>query len=373
MKKKIILAAVTALVVLMTFTVTGVYAKTASELDKELSDTQKKLNKGTEQEESLEKQISKLEKQITKKEAELVTLSGDILDIKADIKKNQAKVEKVEKKLDEQKSALGKRLRKNYKGGTIGYIDVILGSKSISDFLNNIDMIQRIYESDNELRAGIEKNYNDVKAQKKKLSDLNDKLKSEEKKQAKKKELLTADKDNAADKKSRIAASNDELKKQIDALNKERSRITDAVDSDTSPMKNKKYKGGKFTWPVPGHTYISSGYGPRWGSFHYGIDIPAAVGTKVVAGADGIVIKAGPAGSYGNMVMISHGSGLYTLYAHNSVIVTSVGARVKRGQTIAKIGCTGNVTGPHCHFEVYKGGTGWGAGYQMNPLPYLGR
>ena len=79
MKKKIILAAVTALVVLMTFTVTGVYAKTASELDKELSDTQKKLNKGTEQEESLEKQISKLEKQITKKEAELVTLSGKSL------------------------------------------------------------------------------------------------------------------------------------------------------------------------------------------------------------------------------------------------------------------------------------------------------
>ena len=103
---------------------------------------------------------------------------------------------------------------------------------------------------------------------------------------------------------------------------------------------------------------------------HYGIDIPAPAGTPVVAAEGGTVIKAEGGSSFGNRVMISHGGGLFTLYAHNTSFACSVGQRVKRGQTIAYVGATGFATGNHCHFEVYKGGSKWGVN-QVNPMLYL--
>lgn len=136
------------------------------------------------------------------------------------------------------------------------------------------------------------------------------------------------------------------------------------------------YDGGKLKWPVPGHTRISSDYGPRNCPFHgrekhTGIDLPAPRGTRVVAAAAGKVIDARYMGSYGNGVLINHGSGIYTLYGHNSKLEVKKGQRVSAGQTIARVGSTGNSTGNHCHFEVRKGSSKYGA--DVNPHRYLGR
>jgi murein DD-endopeptidase MepM/ murein hydrolase activator NlpD len=118
-----------------------------------------------------------------------------------------------------------------------------------------------------------------------------------------------------------------------------------------------------FIWPVSGT--VVSGYGMRWGRLHEGIDITASSGTPIWAAAAGTVIHAGWLGGYGNLVVIDHGNGLATAYAHASAILVSVGQSVSQGETVALVGSTGNSSGPHLHFEVRVNGTA------VDPLLYL--
>lgn len=123
----------------------------------------------------------------------------------------------------------------------------------------------------------------------------------------------------------------------------------------------------KYIWPARG--VFTSGYGPRWGRMHRGIDIAAPVGTPVVAAASGIVVTAGwNDGGYGKLVEIRHPDGSLTLYAHNSRITTRVGAFVNQGELIAHMGSTGRSTGPHTHFEIHPNGKG-----AVNPMFFLSR
>ncbi len=122
---------------------------------------------------------------------------------------------------------------------------------------------------------------------------------------------------------------------------------------------------GRFMWPVAGGGRITSRYGPRGRGFHYGIDIGSAAGTAVLAADAGVVTYSGWAGSYGIMVSIDHGNGYVTRYAHNLATLVSVGQKVQKGQQIARVGSTGNSTGPHLHFEVLRNGS------HLNPLNFF--
>ncbi|WNG86591.1 M23 family metallopeptidase [Mycobacterium sp. ITM-2016-00317] len=131
----------------------------------------------------------------------------------------------------------------------------------------------------------------------------------------------------------------------------------------------------QFVMPTTG--VWTSGFGYRWGVLHAGIDIANAIGTPILAAADGLVVAAGSEGGYGNVVKIRHADGTVTLYGHNSSIMVNVGERVMAGDQIAKMGNTGNSTGPHCHFEVHIGGTrvdpvGWLAKRGLSPGGYVG-
>jgi murein DD-endopeptidase MepM/ murein hydrolase activator NlpD len=127
------------------------------------------------------------------------------------------------------------------------------------------------------------------------------------------------------------------------------------------------YGGGQFAWPVPGG-YISQ-------YFHYGhpaLDIAAPYGSRIVAAASGTVIFAGWKGNGGGyQVWIAHGSGLYTTYNHMSAITVGVGQHVGRGGQVGRVGQSGWATGPHCHFEVWRGHPWDGSSYRVNPLAYL--
>lgn len=127
---------------------------------------------------------------------------------------------------------------------------------------------------------------------------------------------------------------------------------------------------GQLIWPAPGIYTVSSPYGPRWGTFHGGIDLSTGTyGSTIVAAASGTVVTATNGGSgYGTHVIIDHGNGMSTVYAHMiyDSIVVSVGQYVSGGQPLGKMGATGYATGPHLHFEVRINGT------KVNPAPYIG-
>lgn len=122
-----------------------------------------------------------------------------------------------------------------------------------------------------------------------------------------------------------------------------------------------------YIWPAKG--VLTSGFGPRWGRMHRGIDIAAPVGTPIHAAAAGKVITAGwNSGGYGYLVEIEHEDGSVTLYAHNNRILVQAGQEVAQGQQISEMGSTGYSTGPHLHFEVHPSGRG-----AVNPMAFLPR
>jgi murein DD-endopeptidase MepM/ murein hydrolase activator NlpD len=133
--------------------------------------------------------------------------------------------------------------------------------------------------------------------------------------------------------------------------------------AESGPSYDSSPSSQGLVWPVPGP--ITSGFGPRWGSFHYGLDIGAGFGTPIHAAAAGTVIYAGWYDGFGNFVIVDHGGGLSTTYGHQSEIAVSVGEHVDQGQLVGYVGSTGFSTGPHLDFEVRVNGT------PVDPLGYL--
>ncbi|MBI2848762.1 MAG: M23 family metallopeptidase [Chloroflexi bacterium] len=122
---------------------------------------------------------------------------------------------------------------------------------------------------------------------------------------------------------------------------------------------------GEFIWPLAETGQISSPYGKRGRGLHSGVDIAAATGTGIMGGDDGTVTFAGWKGNYGLTLVVDHGNGYQTLYAHNSKLLASVGSSVKKGQVIALVGSTGRSTGPHLHFEIWRNETA------INPMNFF--
>lgn len=137
----------------------------------------------------------------------------------------------------------------------------------------------------------------------------------------------------------------------------EQSRKVSSTGAPTAKDPRQFFSDLGFLWPVPSSTNVSSNFGWRWGRPHQGIDIAARVGANIVAAQDGVVVYAGDEiGGYGNITVIAHRGGYFTVYAHAERNFTREGQRVHRGQVIATVGMTGRTYGPHLHFEVRKNG-----------------
>ena len=281
----------------------------------------------------------------------------------------------VEEDYNEKEEMLKERLVAMYESGETTYLDVLLSSNNIVDFISGYYLITELVKYDNELIEEVETKKNEIEITKAKL----EKEETEIKVLKSKKEQTTIILQNAItmqeNEVANLSQQEQKLQQEISAYKAEQVQIQAAIQAATNNMGdfNIQYTGGTMLWPVAiSGTYITSEYGVREhpiqgiSKMHTGIDIGnATYGSPVVAAADGVVTYAGWLGGYGYCVMINHGDGIVTLYGHGQKILTELHKEVKQGDLIMEVGSTGNSTGPHLHFEVRVNGT------SVQPLNYV--
>lgn len=361
MKRKII----SWLVVLSLILVIPLGATQIDNKKQELQDTQQGISeaenqlKQTEtQKQQAEAEINKLDKEIIAAEEAVAQVEQQLADKEAEIQRVEGELETAIEKKDFQYESTKKRMVQMYKNSKSGYMELVFSSGNLSELLTRAQYIKIISEYDNQLLVAYQEQERLIAEHREVLAQEEKALEALHQEQVVVKTTLDAKR---VEKNNQIKALNQEanaLEAELKALEEEYKKIEAEIKKLTE-QSTLKYAGGKFQWPVPGNYRVSSDYynriNPVTGvaEFHKGIDIPAGYGQAVVAAADGQVIFAGARGTFGNTVIIDHGSGITTLYAHNSSVTVSAGTSIKKGQQIAKIGSTGRSTGNHCHFEVH--------------------
>lgn len=378
MKKKICLAVITALLIIGGCYKTTVQAITSSELEQRRIELREEINKAGKNLENINVQltenleaINNLDEQIGEYETQIESVSNNINQVEKQIRETETSLKTIQKRYNHQNELLKKRIVYMYEAGETKYLDVLLNSKSIVDFITRYYLIQEIAQYDRDF-------LNDIKKEKDEIEKIEESLKTS-------KETLKEIK--AEQKKLAISLENAKVVKSgyVNNLNEEEIKIQEEISIYQKELdlieldvlmaalesNGSQYVGGTFAWPAPGYYTITSPYGMRLHPViksyrnHSGMDIGAPMGSYAIAANDGVVTKSMYSNSYGNMIMIDHGGGVTTLYAHGSELIARVGDKVKRGDAIMKVGSTGWSTGPHLHFEIRINGQ------TIDPYPYV--
>lgn len=304
------------------------------------------------------------------------------------LEETEAALEQAREEKDEHFERFKTRLRVMYIHGPVGYLEVVLQATSFNDFLTRLEHMNSIARSDREMTTRLQEAEEMVEEmlentfrykthisslqvlQADRIMDLEFALEQKYNFMS----MLEADAHQHEAAIRRLEQADRDITYQIQAARaeEERRRREAQEAARRAQMPVVQPRGGTMQWPVPGHFRVTSGYGnrihpfSRRREFHTGVDIGAPMGANIVAAESGTVIISGWNGGFGHTVVIDHGGGLSTLYAHNSRNLVQVGDWVNRGDVIARIGSTGVSTGPHLHFEVRHHGR------HVNPNPYLG-
>jgi len=308
----------------------------------------------------LDEEIELLEQQIALTEGYISALEEDILN-----KENE--VENCESEYEKKYEQFKLRLRAAHEGGNVSYLEMLLGAKSLSEFLASVDRVGSMIEYDSKIMRELTENKTDLETAKADYSDQKAKMISS---------LVKLESDKKTLERKRVEAANYISKLENDEANykalyeQNLAREAELEKQLTARMKeleemSKRFIGkDNYLWPLP-TTYkrVSSSFGYRTSpitgkpEYHNGIDIPAPLGTDIYAANDGTVTIATTHYSYGKYIMIDHGGGYFTLYAHCSSINVKVGQKVNQGDVIGKVGSTGYSTGNHLHFSMYEKST----------------
>ena len=378
-------------------------------LDNEIEAAQDDIKKETEKQEAILKKIKSVNEKIE-------VLNSYMTQLEIEISTNKRlianKKQEIEKGVDDFK----KRLRAMYLAGDESYTSVILNSNDFYDILMRMELVKRVASHDNQMiddliakkeeyekaqkeledkQSEYDSQYDELNKHKAELDELYDSSKKAKKElQDQKKKLEEQNQDYLEERrqfeadlsgilKSSYGDSSDDTMREaaelaansaLESLHEYYGKLEE--DGQEIPEDECQYK---FAWPVPGHYYVSSGVGERWGTYHTGLDITGAKGTDIHASESGTVIRTntscehdygkeescGCGGGYGNFIIIDHGNEFITLYGHLTEVDVEVGDVVKKGDLIGHMGSTGFSTGDHLHFEIrYQG-------YYLNPAAYV--
>ena len=321
----------------------------------------------------INKIILDLDARIDESEKKISAIQTDIENTQGEITVIQKDIDKLETNIDTNTDLLGDRLRVMYRTSNIDYFQLLLNSDDVEELLSNVTMIKKIVKNDKniltelkEQKDGVETKKISLQKEEKRMSIFKVSVESEKK-------VLEKNIQEQSNNKQMIVKDIEKLKVMEDALIKEANDLNSKIrDLQKTKGIGGDYKGGVMTWPVSGGGKVTSPFGYRIHpilkekKLHTGMDIAAPSGTAILAANDGKVIFAGTKGSYGKAMIVDHGGGIVTLYAHCSSLIASDGQTVQKGDTIAKVGSTGYSTGPHLHFEVRVNGD------YVNPASYIG-
>lgn len=314
---------------------------------------------------ALQKQISLLDSQIEAQQDEIDAQEELLTELTQMIADKTIELEESERQQAEQYDQLRSRLRYMVEHGTASSLSILLSSDSFSDFLNRYEIIRQISLRDENLFEQLKAIRDKVLTEKRELEDT---------------------KKEAEDTKAQMEANKAELEAQMEAKRKQMESIqlaqknvkdayTAMIETEDELMAQYKkaaaeyaaqstYVGGTFMWPLPaGNNVVTCKYGMRTHpitgkrKLHTGVDLRASTGTKVYAANKGTVTTSGYSSAWGNYIIISHGGGITTLYAHLSKRSVSKDDKVKQGDIIGYSGNTGYSTAPHLHFEISKNGS----------------
>lgn len=355
------------------------FADTADDKRAELNDVRQRMERmqtrkeqARRKAESASAELSEVMGSLNELQAQANNLQKKSDTLQGKINDNQAKLEKKQQEMQERMLIYRKRLRDIYINGQINYLDVLLGAKDFSDFSSRMYLLQKIISRDLELLEKLKQDAAEINSRKEQLAAEMKEIKAT-------KTELEAKKAKVNKLREQRAYMLYKAQEEEQSSQEEYERLLAISENIASMLRNMENAGGgapagqggtgQFMWPCNGP--ITSYYGwrthPIFGTtkYHSGMDIAVDSGTPIHAADSGTIVYSGWLGGYGNCVMIDHGGGLVTLYAHNSALNVGEGQYVSKGAVVAYAGSTGYSTGPHCHFEVRLHGE------LTEPLNYL--
>lgn len=343
----------------------------SNELAEQLNETNNRLQAVQDEISQNMQQLQEVDEQIAQSQEELNTINIQVDELIEQIEKNEQSLRKTQKEYDDIQGLLDARLIAIYKAPKLQSLDILLSSKSVTEFLGNYYAIKKLTEYDTKLLETVKQQKDEIETTEKILEEKKKQVVIDKQTQQKKSQTLSNIRAMREYYISKLTTEELELQNKIDEYNSQVSEIEAEIKLLALNSISEDYIGGAMRWPVPGYTGITSEYGmrvhPITGAYklHTGVDIGAPIGASFVAVANGIVSKATFNHAYGNMVIIDHGGGVQTLYAHGSEIIAQVGQTVSAGDEVLKVGSTGYSTGPHAHFEIRINGQ------TVNPLEFL--
>ena len=351
-----------------------------AQLEKALKEAQGTIEDLKDSKGDIESKVTELNQQLIDISARITDLENQLTAKSEDIQETKDELAGAKEREAQQYADMKVRIQFMYENGQTSYLEALLSSRNISEFLNSADYIAQIQSYDRQklteyqdtvesivnLEAQLEQEYTDLEALKSTVES--NKATVAAMMRQKESELadISGDIEDAQSDADYYAAEIQAQEELIAAIKRAEA------EKAAAGVEEHPYTGGAFRWPCPSSTRVTSDYGTRVSpmsgasSNHKGIDIGASAGADIIAAADGTVTAASYSSAAGNYVMSDHGGGLYTVYMHASSLLVSPGQTVSAGDVIAKVGSTGISTGSHLHFGVSLNGS------YVSPWSYLG-